>query len=162
MILKIEKEKYYGYNNKTKELFKKKYRSLKLKWAESVKIGDGVVDGWISDDMKQYLLKLPEEGNFKRFTGNSIGMFEFLKNHGAVEFEGEEKGSHINYDDTMGFIDQVNRYGTFVGADLVSHFRVEEILREMPEMWHVKWGNDNHKELIVKRKIRIIKRRIKK
>lgn len=43
MIIKIEKEKYYGYQNKTKKLFKKKYRSLKLKWMESVKVGDEVV-----------------------------------------------------------------------------------------------------------------------
>ena len=61
MILKIEKSKYYGFQNKTKELFKKKYRSLKLKWMESVKLGDEIVDGWFDGNKTQYLLKLPEE-----------------------------------------------------------------------------------------------------
>ena len=165
MILKIEKDKYYGYNNKTKELFKKKYRSLKLKWMESVKIGDDIVDGWICDDKTQYLLKLPEEGQFKRFTGNSIGMFEFLKNHGAIEVEGEEKGVHKNYDDNMGFVDQVDRYGTFVGADLMNHYRVEEMLRGMIEDWGVRWTekkNDVKVIETVKSKRIIIKRRIRK
>ncbi len=149
MIIKIEKEKYYGYNGKTKELFKKKYRSLKLKWMESVKLGDEVVDGWMNEDMSQYLLKLPEEGGMKRFTGNSVGMIEFLKNHGAVLLEGEEKGVHRDYDDKMGFVDQVERYGTFVGADLVSHFRVEEILKEMPENWGVNWTEKKNDDVKV-------------
>jgi len=30
-------------------------------------------------DKKEYLLKLSEEGEFKRFTGNSERMFEILK-----------------------------------------------------------------------------------
>lgn len=178
MIIKIEKDKYYGYNNKTKELFKKKYRSLKLKWMESVKLGDEVVDGWFDDSMKQYLLKLPEEGNMKRFTGNSIGMIEFLKNRGAVVSEGEERGVHINYDDKMGFVDQIERYGNFIGADLVGHYRAEEILRGMMENWGVRWSEKRvdvvkddkvikliNKKLIsesLKNKKRRIIRRIKK
>lgn len=164
MILKIEQSKYYGYNNKTKELFKRKYRSLKLKWMENVKLGDDIVDGWISDDLKQYLLKLPEEGEYKRFTGNSVGMIEFLKNHGAMEIEGEEKGVHKDYDNKMGFVDQVDRYSTFIGADLVSHFRVEEMLSEMPDNWEGVMWNDKKivNQIIKKRIIRKVIRRIKK
>ena len=143
MILKIEQSKYYGYQNKNKELFKKKYRSLKLKWMENVKLGDDIVDGWMNDDRTQYLLKLPEENEFKRFTGNSLGMIEFLKNHGAIEIEGTEKGTHIDYDDQKGFLTQQDRFGTFIGADLMNHYRVEEILKDMSDDWSVNWGTNN-------------------
>lgn len=144
MILKIDKSKYYGYNGKTKELFKKKYRSLKLKWMESVAFEGGVVDGWFSEDLKQYLLKLAEEGEFKRFTGNSVGMIEFLKNYGGVVVEGEERGSHIDYNDMGGYMDQVERYGRFLGGDLVGHYRVEEMLRGVEENWGVRWGDGSY------------------
>lgn len=143
MILKIEQSKYYGYQGKTKELFKKKYRGLKLKWMTDVKLGDDIVDGWMNDDKTEYLLKLPEEGEFKRFTGNSIRMFEFLKTHGAIEVEGEEKGCHIDYNDSKGFLTQIDRFGTFIGADLMNHYRVEEILKNFPENWGVKWSDKN-------------------
>ncbi len=142
MILKIEQSKYYGYNNKTKILFVQVYkRKPKLTWTENVNLDGNLCDGWFSDDKKEYLLKLPEEGEFKRFTGNSVRMFEFLKNHGAIEVEGDEKGVHIDYDDQKGFLTQVDRYGRFVGADLMNHYRVEEILVGMPENWGIKWSN---------------------
>lgn len=155
MIIKIEQSKYYGHQNKTKELFKKKYRSLKLKWMENVKIGDEIVDGWVSDDLKQYLLKLPEENEFKRFTGNSDGMIEFLKSHGAIVISGNEKGCHIDYDDKKGFMTMEDRFGRFVGSDLYSHYRTEEMLKEMPDNF-INWNKE-----VTKKKLRII-RRIKK
>jgi len=164
MILKIEKEKYYGHQGKTKKLFVNVYgRVPKLKWMEKVELDGYIVDGWFSEDRKEYLLKLPMEGNFKRFTGNSERMIGFLKNHGAVILEGEEKGVHRDYNDKMGFVDQVERYGTFVGADLVGHYRVEEVLREMPEDWGVKWSEKKVDDKVIETvKRRIIKRRIKK
>ena len=143
MILKIEQSKYYGHQNKTKDLFRKKYRSLKLKWMENVKLGDDIVDGWMNDDRTQYLLKLPEENEFKRFTGNSLGMIEFLKNHGAIEVSGNEKGVHKNYDDTMGFMTMEDRFGRCVGSDLYSHYRTEEMLKDMSDDWSVNWGTNN-------------------
>lgn len=150
MILKIEQSKYYGYQGKTKELFKKKYRGLHLKWMTDVNIDGTLSDGWISDDKSQYLLKLPEEGEFKRFTGNSVGMIEFLKLQGAIEVEGNEKGTHINYDDNKGFLTQFDRFGTFVGADLINHYRVEEILKGMPENFGIKWSDKSISSLIYK------------
>ncbi len=162
MILKIEQSKYYGYQGKTKELFKKKYRGLKLKWMTNVNINDNIVDGWISDDRTQYLLKLPEEGEFKRFTGNSVGMIEFLKMNGAIEVQGEEKGTHIDYDDQKGFLTQFDRFGTFIGADLINHYRVEEILKGMPENFGVKWSEPKVDNVIEKKILRKIIRRIKK
>lgn len=141
MILKIEQSKYYGYQGKTKELFKKKYRGLKLKWMTDVNIDGTLSDGWMNDDKSQYLLKLSEEGVFKRFTGNSVGMIEFLKNHGAVEVIGEEKGVHVDYSDQKGFLTQQDRFGTFIGADLINHYRVEEILKEIPENFGIKWSD---------------------
>lgn len=142
MILKIEKDKYYGHQGKTKKLFISMYKRVpKLKWTEKVELNGAIVDGWFSADKKEYLLKLPEEGIFKRFTGNSERMFEFLKNHGAKEVEGEERGCHIDYDDTRGYITQFDRFVKFVGADLYSHYRVEEMLRNIPEdNWGIKWS----------------------
>lgn len=157
MILRIEQSKYYGYQGKTKELFKKKYRGLKLKWMTNVKIGDDIVDGWISDDKTQYLLKLPEENEFKRFTGNSVGMIEFLKSYGAIEIEGEERGTHIDYDDQKGFTTQIDRFGTFIGADLINHYRVEEILKDIPDSFSIKWSNKNISSLIDNKKEKVEK-----
>jgi len=159
MILKIEQSKYYGYQGKVKALFKKRYRGLKLKWMTNVKIGDDIVDGWMNNDVTQYLLKLPEESGFKRFTGNSVGMFEFLKSHGAIEVEGIEKGCHIDYDDMMGFITMEDRFGRCVGSDLYSHYRTEEMLKAMPENWGIKWSEP--KVNVVKKKlVRVIRRKI--
>jgi len=142
MILKIHQNNYYGHQNKTKELFKKKYRSLKLKWMEKVNLNGVIVDGWISEDKQQYLLKLPEEGEFKRFTGNSEGMITFLKTHGAVEVDEIVSGCHIDYDDKKGFMNQEDRYGHFVGADLTHHFRIEEMLKDMPDNWGIEWSEN--------------------
>lgn len=148
MILKIEQSKYYGHQGKTKELFKKKYRGLHLKWMTDVNIDGTLSDGWMNDDKSQYLLKLPEEGEFKRFTGNSVGMIEFLKLQGAIEVEGEEKGVHIYYDDQKGFLTQQDRFGTFIGADLINHYRVEEILKGVSENWNIRWSDKNVSSLI--------------
>ena len=158
MIIKIEKEKYYGYQGKNKELFKKKYRSLKLKWMTDVKIEDSIMDGWFSDDLKQYLLKLPEENEFKRFTGNSVGMIEFLKNHGAVEVEGTEKGVHVNYNDQKGFVTMEDRFGRCVGSDLYSHYRTEEMLKGMSDSWIGVVWTEKKADLIIKKRIIRIKR----
>lgn len=166
MILKIEQSKYYGYQGKTKELFKKKYRGLKLKWMTNVKLGDSIVDGWMNADKSQYLLKLPEEGEFKRFTGNSIGMIEFLKMQGAVEVEGEEKGTHIDYEDKKGFSTMEDRFGRIVGPDVYAHYRTEELLKNMPENWGIKWS-DKLKDIVdkkfdkIERKVVKIKRLMK-
>jgi len=146
MILKIHQNNYYGHQNKTKELFKKKYRSLKLKWMEKVNLNDVLVDGWFSSDLKEYLLKLPEEGEFKRFTGNSEGMINFLKSYGAVEVDERVSGVHIDYDDKKGVLCQEDRYGRFVGADLAHHFRIEEMLKDMPDNWGIRWS-DNSKDI---------------
>lgn len=170
MIIKIEKEKYYGYQGKTKRLFMQVYgRKPKMRWLEKVELEGDIVDGWFTEDKKEYLLKLPMEGNFKRFTGNSERMFEFLKNHGAVEVKGNETGCHIDYNDMMGFRTQMDRYGRFVGGDLINHYRVEEILKDMPENWGIIWSDreflknkDNNIDKVVKKKVIRKIRRIKK
>ena len=164
MILKIEESKYYGHQGKTKELFKQTYRKVpKLTWTERVELNGVIVDGWVSADKKEYLLKLEMEGNFKRFTGNSERMFTFLKNHGAIEVDGEENGLHIDYNDQKGFLTMEDRFGRCVGSDLYSHYRTEEMLKEMPENWGIVWikGKDVKGIEIVKPKRRIV-RRIKK
>jgi len=157
MILKIHQEQYYGYLGKTKELFKKKYRSLGLKWMVDVKVDGVVVDGWISDDKSQYLLKLPEEGMFKRFTGNCIGMIEFLKFHRAIEIEGDEKGTHIDYDDTKGYLTQEKLYGRFIGADLVFGYELRRRLKDMPDNFGVVWSENKINNVKKKFKINVEK-----
>lgn len=138
MIVKIHQSNYYGYMNKTKELFKKKYRGLGLRWMEKVTLPDGsVVDGWFSQDKKEYLLKLPEEGEIKRFTGNSSKMIDFLVSCGAEIINNgnkeEEKGCHIDYNDMKGYSTQESRYGMFIGGDLESHYLLEWILKKYPD-----------------------------
>lgn len=164
MIIKIEKDKYYGHQNKTKMLFKNVYNKVpKLKWMEKVELNGVIVDGWFSLDKKEYLLKLEMEENFKRFTGNSERMFTFLKNHGAIEVDDKENGLHIDYNDQKGFLTMEDRFGRCVGSDLYSHYRTEEMLKEMPENWGIVWikGKDVKGIEIVKPKRRIV-RRIKK
>ncbi len=140
MILKIHQSKYYGHQGRTKELFKKKYRSAGLKWMTSVNLNGEMVDGWISADFKEYLLKLPEDGVFKRFKGNSEKMIMFLKSCGAEEFDENVAGCHVDYNDSKEFMTQQKRYSCFIGADLISHYRTEELLKGMPENWGVNWG----------------------
>ncbi len=161
MILKIHKDNYYGHQGKTKKLFMQIYKRVpKLMWMENVELNSELVDGWFSVDKNEYLLKLPMEGEFKRFTGNSERMFAFLKNHGAVEVVGEEKGCHIDYDDKKGFLTMEDRFGRCIGSDIYSHYRTEEMLKEMPENWGVKWSEP--KVDVVNKKLvrRIIKRKI--
>lgn len=119
-------------------------RKPKMRWLEKVELEGVVVDGWFTEDKKEYLLKLPMEDNYKRFTGNSERMIEFLKLYGGIEVEGEEKGVHIDYNDSMGFRTQEDRFGRFVGADLYNHYRVEEMLRGMPENWGIRWGDGSY------------------
>ncbi len=156
MMLKIPSEKYYGYKGKTKRLFVKKYQSLHLKWMEKVEFEDGIVDGWFDSSMKEYLLKLPEKEGMKRFTGNSIKMIEFLKLYGAVEYEENEKGVHIDYDDKMGFVTQKDRYGHFVGGDLIYGYRFRELLKDVHDNWGCIWSGECN--LIVRKRVRIVRR----
>ncbi len=140
MILKIPEELYYGEKNKTKKLFMLEYKKLGLQWLEGVRIGEDLVSGWFSIDRKKYLLKLPEEGKIKRFSGNCEEMFTFLKGIGAVETEVKDTlvfTVNNRYDRCRS---QIERFGRFVGADLYSHYRAEELLKEMPDNWGVIWS----------------------
>lgn len=163
MILKISSNLYYGHQGKTKALFMKHYKKLGLKWMESIELNGKIVDGWFSSDKKEYILKLVEEGELKRFTGNSVGMIDFLKGCGAVEFEVEAVGEHINYNDNKGYITQFDRFGKFVGADLFWSYRMREILKDVPDNWNgVIWSAPKYENVVniekVKRKI-IIRRK---
>lgn len=160
MILKIEESKYYGHQGKIKGLFKQTYRKVpKLTWMEKVELNGVIVDGWFSLDKKEYLLKLEMEGNFKRFTGNSERMFTFLKNHGAIEVDGEESGLHIDYKDNKGFIsneelDRIHIIGW-------SHYRTEELLKNVPDNF-IKWSEPKVNNVIEKKIVRRIIRKFLK
>lgn len=159
MILKILASQYYGHQGKTKALFMKHYKKIGLKWMENVELSGNMVDGWFSSDMKEYLLKLVEEGEYKRFTGNSKGMINLLLSYGAVEFDEDSKGEHINYNDNKGFITQEDRFGHFVGADLYSSYRIRELLSKVPDDMGIVWnekkidncGKSNVRKRIVRR-----------
>ena len=112
-----------------------------MRWMENVDVDGVLSDGWFNGDKSQYLLKLPEEGEFKRFVGNSEGMITFLKLHGAEELDEDVRGCHVDYNNSKGFVTQKDRYGSFVGGDLVNHYRVEEILKDMSDNWGVVWSD---------------------
>lgn len=150
--LKIHQSPYY--NNKKD--FVKLYKKLKLAWKEGKDIDGKLVNGWFfADRIDEYVLKLSEEGEFKRFEIKGCqSMVNFLKSIGAVEFnieekEKEEKG--VSVDNISGKtqdiqkITQEERFGHFIGADLLSGYRTCEILKDMPDNWGVIWNEKDEK-----------------
>lgn len=148
IYLKIHQSTYYS----KKKDFVKIYKKFRLTWEEFKDIDGELSNGWFfSDRIDEYVLKLPEEGEFKRFKikGCQI-MVDFLKSIGAVEFseKGEEAGEKdikvvengVIKSGVVRGITQEERFGHFVGADLWNGYRVREILKDMPENWGVIWS----------------------
>lgn len=155
IYLKIHQDPYYT----KKKDFVKVYKKLRLAWEERKDIDGELVNGWFfSNRIDEYVLKLPEEGEFKRFQIKGCqAMVNFLKSIGAVEFNIGEKGEKgekvVNTDNTsreaqeIQRVTQEERFGHFVGADLWNGYRVREILKNMPDNWGVIW-NDNDKNQV--------------
>jgi hypothetical protein len=65
--IKLKESVYYGPKNANKNKFVRMYKKLALKWATDVSLNGMMVDGWFNSDKSQYIIKLLEDGDFKRF-----------------------------------------------------------------------------------------------
>jgi hypothetical protein len=131
---------YYGIDEVNKKTFMKlyKHKSLKLKWSEHEILDDKEVSGWFNSDKTQYIIKHQEINRYKRFT--IVGcqfIIDYFVGLGAVEFQLSDNEIKVKVEIPKPEI-QINKRG-FVGADLDSHYRVEERLKDMPDNWGVKW-----------------------
>ena len=131
--LNLPESLYYGENEVNKKQFMKLYKSLKLKWQSEINFNGEIVSGWFNSDKSQYIIKHPEINHFKRlsFEGCDI-IVDFFKNLGAKEFELFKTILPTRQQKPEPTIH-------FIGADLDSHYRLEEKLKEYPENFGVIW-----------------------
>lgn len=136
---------YYGENEVNKKAFMKlyKHKSLKLHWNEHAILDGKEVSGWFNADKTQYIIKLHEINHYKRlsFVGCEP-IVEFFKSLGAVEFEPfyEEPKPKPKVESVRLVQNTSVEVKHFIGADLDSHCRVDEMLKTMPDNWGVKWN----------------------
>ncbi len=139
--LTLPESVYYGKDEVNKKQFMKLYKSLKLKWDEHAILDDKEISGWFNADKTEYIIKLQEINGYKRLS--IVGcetIIEFFKGLGATEFE-------LFYDDikekpkreVKPKVEVKQEVKSFIGADLIHHYRIEEMLKGMPENWGVKW-----------------------
>lgn len=127
MIIRIDEKIYY--QNKSRFIYV--YKKAKLKW-----IPDN--DGWFSKDGSIYLLKLDAPVGVKRFESIDCKVIEdFLISIGGVD---ETKiNIFINEVLIKPYYKNIMEYKEFIGADLYSHYRTKELLRDKPLNWGVIW-----------------------
>jgi hypothetical protein len=160
--MKIRIDEAIYYVNKSK--FKKLYKELGLSWIEFKNINGKLVDGWFNNDSSSYLLKINAPKGIKKFESvNCKEMEDFLLSIGGInEEEIEIPKNEVDVIPSY----KENPSGTwnkdFIGADISHHYRVEEILKDMPDYWEgITWNNktlDKHEIRKVTWK-RIIKRK---
>lgn len=132
--IKIKQDIYYGPRNSNKNKFVRMYKKLNLVW-KTEKIDGVLVDGWFNKDKSQYIVKLPEEGDYKRFKFHRCdNIYDYFIGLGGVTFELSDKDSIIGSSATNDIEDY-----KFVGADLWSHYRTKQLLKNMPDNWGIKW-----------------------
>ena len=144
--IKLRQDVYYGPKNVNKNKFMRMYKKLGLVW-KTDNIDGVIVDGWINKDKSQYIIKLPEEGDFKRFTFYGCDeIYDFFINLGAISFElsdKEEKDREKDKVDISGTcesnIDSQEEKYEFIGADLWSGYKTRKLLKKMPDNWGVIW-----------------------
>lgn len=142
-FIKLKEDIYYGPKNINKNRFVRIYKKLGLSWIEGENINGVNVDGWFSkdrSDRSQYVVKLPEEGGYKRFKFLGCDdIYSYFMSLGAVAFElsstdsvavASKKGSDVE--------DEYDSY-RFVGADLWAGYRTRQLLKGMPMDWGVIW-----------------------
>ncbi len=133
---------YYGEDDKNKDIFVKLYKDIKLKWSEHVILDGKEVSGWFNSDKTEYIIKLQEINHYKRLS--IVGcqeIVDFFNGLGAKEFEifkDDVKPKPKNEVKPKIEVQQID-VRHFIGADLDSHYRFEERLREMPDNWGIKW-----------------------
>lgn len=146
--LKLKQDIYYGEKNVNKKQFMKLYKKkeLALRWVENTSIGGEIVNCWINEDRSQYIIKLPEEGEYKRFKFYGCDeIYNFFVKIGAIPFDYTKEivpeHAHLTdqFDKTnVGKVEEQEEY-EFIGADLWSGYRTRQLLKGMPDNWGVKW-----------------------
>lgn len=151
--MKIQIDEYDYYKNK-KNGFVPLYKELNLSWMEYVKLGDKIVNGWFNNNKSSYLLKLNAPRKIKRFESfNCEKMDDFLLSIGGISEEPlikKEVKIAPHYDEVKA------KDEPFIAADLRHHYRIEEILKGMPDYFGVIWNDKIEK----KPEVRRLKRRI--
>jgi len=146
--LKLKQDIYYGEKNVNKKQFVKLYKKkdLALRWVENTSVGGEIVNCWINEDRSQYIIKLPEEGEYKRFKFCGCDeIYNFFVKLGAIPFDYTKEivpeVVHLTdqFDKTnIGKVEEQEEY-EFIGADLWSGYRTKQLLKGMPDNWGVKW-----------------------
>ena len=154
--IKLKQDIYYGPKNANKNKFVRIYKKLGLVW-KSENINGIMVDGWFNKDKSQYITKLPEEGEFKRFGFYGCDdIYSYFISLGAVAFklsDKENSGIIVNNKENINGVNIQNREnisGTniacdfdedhgFIGADLWSGYRTRQLLKNVPDNWGVIW-----------------------
>ena len=145
--IKIKEDIYYGPKNVNKNKFMREYKKLGLSWKEDVKIDNDIVSGWFNSDKSQYIIKLIEEGGFKRFKFHGCdSIYDYFVSLGAIIFETtnlktispsyQNKIIDSKKESENNCLDDENR---FVGGDLWSGYRTRQLLKNMPDNWGVIW-----------------------
>lgn len=111
--IKLKQDVYYGPRNTNKNKFVRMYKKLKLVWrTESI---DGMmVDGWFNSDKSQYIIKLLEDGDFKRFKFYGCDeIYNYFVDLGGIVFDHTKEDSlSSNY--------QNNKVNNIVGIKEIS------------------------------------------
>lgn len=135
--LKLKQDIYYGPKNSNKNKFVRLYKKIGLVWREGVNIDGNIVDCWCNADKSQYIIKIPEEGEFKRFKFHGCNeIYNYFLSLGAISFELSDNDEITGPSKKNEIIDDEYK---FVGADLWAHYRTEQLLKDMPLNWGVKW-----------------------
>lgn len=150
--IKLKEDIYYGPKNINKNKFMRMYKKLGLAWIENISIDGMMVGGWFNKDRSQYIIKLLEEGGFKRFKFYGCDeIYAYFINLGGIAFDHTKENSispiykQVNIAKTDIGVGSVNlsgdigKIGEFIGADLWSGYRTKQLLKDMPDNWGIKW-----------------------
>lgn len=141
--IKVKQDIYYGPKNANKNKFVRIYKKLNLVWIEGEKIGDTSVDGWFNKDRSQYIIKLSEEGGYKRFKFYGCDdIYDYFVSLGGITFELQDKDNIVSPSSQKigsGKDNEDDENYRFIGADLSSHHRLEKMLKKVPLNWGVIW-----------------------
>ena len=165
--IKLKESIYYGPSDINKKTFVKMYKSkkLNLKWTENINIDGAIVSCWTNQDRTQYIIKLLEEGGYKRLKFYGCDeIYDFFINLGAIPFDYTKENStspsylsnYANKDVkdiatnvTKDVIDGkivtvecesgIDNTSEFIGADLWSGYRTKQLLKGVPDNWGVIW-----------------------
>lgn len=92
--IKLKEDKYYGPKNANKNKFMRLYKKLGLKWTTEVSLNGVMVDGWFNSDKSQYIIKLLEDGDFKRFKFYGCDeIYDYFIDLGGVVFDHTKENS---------------------------------------------------------------------